>query len=101
MKVHKRRANHYLYTGNKGEEIIIAALTGKNADANAEHLLKCWNAFEKKGLVVKLLAMCKKIMNCADVGLNSDEIKRGKILAEIGYIAEQAIAKAKKEITNG
>jgi hypothetical protein len=33
----------------------------------------------------------------ADVALKSNEIKRGKILNEIGNIAEQAISEAEKE----
>lgn len=59
VKIYESGEKRHLYTGDKGDEIVIAGLAGENADADAKHLIKCWNAFEPDGSHALLLTACK------------------------------------------
>ena len=61
--------------------------------AHAEHLVKCWNAFEEGGLVTDLLAACKR-GNQRLLEMGQKESHR-----TVNTLKE-AIAKAEKEMKN-
>lgn len=81
--------------GNQKPPISIAAvctntveISNKEAIANAEHLVKCWNSHDK------LLAACEGLMKEADNGsARFDDPPPDSIF----IMAEQAIAEAKGE----
>ncbi len=59
-------------------------------EANAEHLVKCWNAFEEGGLVEKLVGALEKVINEHPAGLCG--LTEPPSLVQ----ARQALAEAKK-----
>lgn len=54
-------------------------------NANAQHLVKCWNAFNKGGLVDKLISKLEKIKIFADGDEEGENIDAIKNIVEMAF----------------
>ena len=75
------------------EEETHHKLEFENAKANAEHLVRCWNAFEPDGSHAAMLDVCEKIVEWNKKypsGRIFSHVEIVKIAAEIDGVAEKA-----------
>lgn len=74
----------------------------KECRTNAEHLVKCWNAFEEGGLVTDLLDACEAanltLRACTKHLLGTGPIPEPEATALTIIQIKEAIAKAEKEM---
>lgn len=77
---------------------ILHGVSSTKALGNADHLVECWNAFEKGGLVSDLLKALKRDAELATVAILMTPTgpKRNR-LTEINIFRLQAIALAEAE----
>ncbi len=72
----------HIYAGDEKDPIVVAAVKGSDAEANALHLVKCWNAFEKDGLVGEMKQACRDAYLDLVKG-NIEDTQAGKILKAV------------------